>query len=72
MLEIDRTVVFDVLVRADRVRCDVFDDSRHDEIEHAAMILDWMRSNMDQWNHEPRDDVLTGEPIVEAEAKAHE
>jgi ferritin-like protein len=46
--------------------------NRDEEIEHAAMTLEWLRRNMGGWDHELRDYLFSAEPIVAAEKKANE
>jgi ferritin-like protein len=46
--------------------------NRDEEIEHAAMVLEWLRRNMDGWNHELKEYLFTTDPIAEAEAEGHE
>ena len=41
--------------------------NRDEEIEHACMILEWLRRNMDGWDHELRTYLFTEVDIVEAE-----
>ncbi|UCD37554.1 MAG: ferritin [Fidelibacterota bacterium] len=37
--------------------------NRDEEMEHAAMLLEWLRRNMDGWDHELRDYLFTDKPI---------
>jgi ferritin-like protein len=46
--------------------------NRDEEIEHAAMVLEWLRRNMGGWDHELREYVFTTKPIAETEAETHE
>jgi ferritin-like protein len=57
-------------------RVDVTDDeklkkilahNRDEEIEHAAMTLEWLRRNMDGWDEELRTYLFTGGEITEIE-----
>jgi ferritin-like protein len=38
--------------------------NRDEEMEHAAMVLEWLRRNMDGWDHELRDYLFTDKPIA--------
>lgn len=46
--------------------------NRDEEIEHAAMTLEWLRRNMDAWDGELREYLFSDAPIVEVETKATE
>jgi hypothetical protein len=46
--------------------------NRDEEIEHAAMMLEWLRRNMGSWDDELREYLFTDKPIAEAEAEATE
>lgn len=46
--------------------------NRDEEIEHAAMVLEWLRRNMPTWNDELKDYLFTDEPIAELESHAHD
>jgi hypothetical protein len=46
--------------------------NRDEEIEHAAMMLEWLRRNMGAWDDELREYLFTDKPIAEAEAEATE
>ncbi len=41
--------------------------NRNEEIEHACMILEWLRRNMDGWDEELRTYLFSDADIVEAE-----
>lgn len=41
--------------------------NRDDEIEHASMMLEWLRRNMPQWNEQLRKYLFTEAPITELE-----
>lgn len=41
--------------------------NRDEEIEHAAMALEWLRRNMDGWDEELRTYLFSDEPITEIE-----
>jgi uncharacterized protein len=45
--------------------------NRDDEIEHACMMLEWIRRNMPQWNEQLRKYLFTEAPITQLE-KANE
>ncbi len=38
--------------------------NRDEEMEHAAMLLEWIRRNMPGWDHELRDYLFTDKPIA--------
>ena len=38
--------------------------NRDEEMEHAAMMLEWLRRNMGGWDHELRDYLFTDKPIA--------
>ncbi len=38
--------------------------NRDEELEHAAMLLEWLRRNMPGWDHELRDYLFTDKPIA--------
>jgi ferritin-like protein len=59
------------LARDDELRA-VLAHNRDEEIEHAAMTLEWLRRNIDGWDHELREYLFTEAPIAEAEAEATE
>jgi len=44
--------------------------NRDEEIEHAAMILEWLRRNMDNWDGELKDYLFTTGSITELESQA--
>lgn len=41
--------------------------NRDEEKEHAAMLMEWLRRNMDGWDNELRDYLFTSAPITEIE-----
>lgn len=41
--------------------------NRDEEIEHAAMIIEWLRRNADKWDEELRTYLFTEGPITELE-----
>jgi hypothetical protein len=45
--------------------------NRDEEIEHAVMVLEWLRRNMPGWDEELRTYLFTTMPIVEAEEAGH-
>jgi len=45
----------------------LMEHNRDEEKEHAAMILEWLRRNMDGWDNELRDYLFTSAPITEIE-----
>lgn len=46
---------------------DLLAHNRDEEIEHAAMALEWLRRNMDGWDEELRTYLFSDEPITEIE-----
>ena len=38
--------------------------NRDEELEHASMLLEWLRRNMPSWDHELRDYLFTDKPIT--------
>jgi ferritin-like protein len=44
--------------------------NRDEEIEHAAMLLEWLRRNMDGWDEALRTYLFTSESIVAIEGNA--
>ncbi len=38
--------------------------NRDEEMEHAAMLLEWIRRNMPGWDHELRHYLFTDKPIA--------
>lgn len=41
--------------------------NRDEEIEHACMLLEWLRRNMDKWDEELRTYLFTDGPITHLE-----
>ena len=41
--------------------------NRDEEIEHACMTLEWLRRNMDGWDHELKTYLFTEEDITDLE-----
>lgn len=41
--------------------------NRDEEIEHAAMVLEWLRRNMDKWDDELSTYLFTEAPVTEVE-----
>ena len=46
--------------------------NRDEEIEHACMLLEWLRRNMDSWDEELRKYLFTQAPITELEEELEE
>ena len=44
--------------------------NRDEEIEHAAMTLEWLRRNMEVWDEQLKTYLFTTVPIIEAEEAA--
>ena len=47
----------------------ILEHNRDEEIEHAVMTLEWLRRNMDGWDHELRTFLFTEGDIAEAESE---
>jgi len=45
----------------------ILEHNRNEEIEHACMILEWLRRNMDGWNEMLKTYLFSDEDIVEVE-----
>ncbi|MEX1311154.1 MAG: ferritin-like domain-containing protein [Candidatus Sulfomarinibacteraceae bacterium] len=45
----------------------ILEHNRNEEIEHAAMIVEWLRRNMDGWDKELETYLFTDSPVVEVE-----
>ena len=56
-----------VAVTADAELRAILEHNRDEEIEHAAMLLEWLRRNMPGWDGELKDYLFTSEPITELE-----
>lgn len=50
----------------------VLKHNRDEEIEHAAMILEWLRRRMDGWDEELRTNLFTTDPITHVEEAGEE
>ena len=48
----------------------VLEHNRDEEIEHACMLLEWLRRNMDGWDGELKTYLFTEAPITEVEDEA--
>ncbi|MHC4471213.1 MAG: encapsulin-associated ferritin-like protein [Planctomycetota bacterium] len=48
----------------------VLEHNRDEEIEHACMLLEWLRRNMDGWDHELKTYLFTKAPITAVEDEA--
>jgi uncharacterized protein len=48
----------------------ILDHNRKEELEHAAMLLEWMRRNMPEFNEEIQTYLNTSGPITELEEMA--
>jgi len=46
--------------------------NRDEEIEHACMLIEWLRRNMDKWDDELRTYLFTEGPISHLEEKVSE
>jgi ferritin-like protein len=56
-----------VAASEDESELSVLAHNRDEEIEHAAMALEWLRRNMDGWDEELRTYLFSDEPITEIE-----
>lgn len=45
----------------------VIEHNRDEEIEHACMVLEWLRRNMPAWDEQLRTYLFTSAPITEIE-----
>lgn len=54
-------------VSDDRELKDIMAHNRDEEIEHACMLLEWLRRNTDKWDDELRTYLFTDGPITELE-----
>jgi hypothetical protein len=45
----------------------ILEHNRDEEIEHAAMVLEWLRRGMDGWHDELKTYLFTTEPMSEVE-----
>lgn len=45
----------------------ILEHNRDEEKEHAAMLLEWLRRNMGNWDKELREYIFTNIPITEIE-----
>lgn len=43
----------------------IMEHNRDEEKEHAAMLIEWIRRNMDDWDKELKDYVFTSNPLGE-------
>lgn len=48
----------------------VLEHNRDEEMEHACMLLEWLRRNMAGWEHELKTYLFTEAPITEVEEDA--
>jgi ferritin-like protein len=46
---------------------EVMAHNRDEEIEHAAMTIEWLRRNMDKWDDELRDYLFTSGSLIAVE-----
>jgi uncharacterized protein len=49
---------------------EVLRHNRDEEMEHAAMLLEWLRRNVDGWHEKLRRYLFTAQPITSIEAAA--
>jgi len=57
-------------VTADEALRAVVLHNRNEEIEHAAMALEWLRRRIPKFDEEPRTYLFTSAPITEVEEEA--
>lgn len=50
----------------------ILEHNRDEEIEHAAMLLEWLRRRVPGFDHELKTYLFTTKPIVETEEHAKE
>ncbi|HOA76717.1 MAG TPA: ferritin-like domain-containing protein [Thermosynergistes sp.] len=48
----------------------IIEHNRNEEMEHASMLLEWLRRNVPEWDEALRTYLFTEEPITEIEASA--
>ncbi len=48
----------------------VLEHNRDEEIEHATMVLEWLRRNMDKWDEEMKTYFFTEKSILDVEEEA--
>jgi uncharacterized protein len=46
---------------------EILSHNRREEVEHACMMIEWLRRNMDDWDEHLRTYLFTEAPITEAE-----
>ena len=56
-------------VTKDRELASILRHNRDEEIEHAAMVLEWLRRRVPKFNEELREYLFTEKPIVAIEEK---
>lgn len=57
-------------VSADPALKDVMLHNRNEEIEHCAMLIEWIRRNLPEFDKELRDYLFTSAPLTDMEAGA--
>ena len=57
-------------VTADAALKAVLEHNRDEELEHASMLLEWLRRRLPRLDHELKAYLFTDGPLTEAEAKA--
>ncbi|WP_319370705.1 ferritin-like domain-containing protein [uncultured Ilyobacter sp.] len=50
----------------------ILEHNRNEEMEHAVMLMEWLRRNMDGWNEEMETYFFTKSPITSLEEKSEE
>jgi hypothetical protein len=56
-----------VVTTSDPELKEILAHNRDEEIEHAAMALEWLRRNMDKWDEELKTYLFTSKNILEVE-----
>jgi len=51
---------------------EIMEHNRDEEIEHAVMLIEWLRRNMNGWDEELRSYLFTEKPLLEVEEEAVE
>ena len=59
-----------VVSTSDESLREVLAHNRDEEIEHATMVLEWLRRNMDKWDDEMKDYLFTTKSLLEVEEEA--
>lgn len=50
----------------------ILEHNRNEEMEHAVMLMEWLRRNMDGWNEEMQTYFFTNSPVTSLEEEAEQ